>query len=132
MRYDLIDSLLLGGTIGFVALALHMLTDGAPPHYQLLALVLAGAALFAVQIALALRRSRQSGRGSDEAAEHEPPRLRHNRRNPFYRELTSDWTGLDEYPPAPERPAPRPDTGSSGDRSVNGHGQEERKIGDRS
>ena len=101
MRRDLFDSLLIGASIGFIALAIHALTDGSAPHYQLLALTLAGAALFGVHLALALRR-RQQARGRKETVEHEhepaPEAFLRDRRNPFFRELTRDWTGLDDYP----------------------------------
>jgi hypothetical protein len=103
MRKDLIDSLLLGGAIALVALALHALTDEAAPHYQLLALALAAVLLFAIQLGLARHRARSAARPADESADEEPP-FKHNPRNPFFRELTSDWTGLDERPPA-EPPA---------------------------
>jgi hypothetical protein len=106
MRSDIVDSLLIGCTIGFAALAIHALTDGAAPHYQLLALVVAGAGLFAAQLALALRRTRQRQQASDESAEHDGATPRHNRRNPFFRELTSDWTGLDDRPPTDPSPEP--------------------------
>jgi hypothetical protein len=96
MRKDLINSLLIGGTIGLVALAIHAVTDNAAPHYQLLALVLAGAALFAVHLVLALRRKARAE--TDDGREQEAASLRHDPRNPFFRELTKDWTGLDDYP----------------------------------
>ena len=104
MRNDLTDSLLLGVTIGFIALAIHALTVAAAPHYQLLALALAGVVLFAVHLALGLRRGRKSRAETDDRHEHEPAGMRPDRRNPFFRELTKDWTGLDDYPVDGERP----------------------------
>jgi hypothetical protein len=98
MLKDVINSLLIGGIIGFVALAIHALTDTAAPHYQLLALALAGVVLFAVHLTLGLRRSGKSRADADDGREHEGAALRPDRRNPFFRELTKDWTGLDDYP----------------------------------
>lgn len=105
MRRDLFDSLLIGVSIGFIALAIHALTDGSAPHYQLLALTLAGAVLFGIHLALALRR-RQQARSQKETVEpeHAPETFLRDRRNPFFRELTRDWTGLDEYPSAEKPP----------------------------
>ncbi len=101
MRNDLIDSLLIGGGIGFVALALHMLTDGSAPLLQLVALVLAAIALFCLQIVLTVRRSPRTGGSAEEPSEAEQrvSAPRHSRRNPFFRELAHDWTGLDERGP---------------------------------
>ena len=110
MKYDLADSLLVGGSIGFIALAIHALTGAAQPGVQLLALTLAGAALFGVQLALFVRRARQPGSAQDEQSDPEQTlaHLRHNRRNPFFRELTSDWTGLEDSPQPPAAPEAEP------------------------
>jgi hypothetical protein len=99
MRYDLIDSLLIGGSIGLIVLAIRALTDGASSQLKLLALLAAGGALFCVQLALLIRRRRRAGRPAEDQAEAErrPARMRRDRRNPFFRELTQDWTGLDEH-----------------------------------
>ena len=35
--------------------------------------------------------------GTDEDHDRDAS-LRHSRHNPFFRELTKDWTGLDDYP----------------------------------
>lgn len=98
MRRELIDILLLGGAIALLTLAIHALTGSATPYYRLLALALAGIALFGIQLARALRRARQDDRPSDEGSDHELIHRRHNPNNPFFRELTHDWTGLDDHP----------------------------------
>ncbi|MBK9715678.1 MAG: hypothetical protein IPO81_31015 [Kouleothrix sp.] len=127
MKYDLADSLLVGGSIGFIALAIHALTGAAQPGVQLLALTLAGAALFGVQLALFVRRARQPGSAQDEQSDPEQTlaHLRHNRRNPFFRELTSDWTGLDDRSSA-EQPASAEDAapldGATADRRPGSRG----------
>ena len=99
MHKDLIDNLVIGAGIAFVVLAIHALTDSASAQLQLLALILAGIALFCVQLALTLRRARRTDPPREEPAEPEqrPSRPRAGRRNPFFRELTHDWTGLDEH-----------------------------------
>jgi hypothetical protein len=102
MRKDLINSLLVGGAIGFIAIGLHVVTAAASPAYRLLALAVAGLVLFAVHLAIALRRGRQARHDADDG-EHEAG-ARHNPRNPFFRELTSDWTGLDEHPAGEQPP----------------------------
>jgi hypothetical protein len=124
MRNDLVESLWIGGGIGLLILAIHALTTGAPPQAQLLALLAAAILIACAQIGVTIWRQRRGDRtGSPPAAI--PPgfaRLRRSRRNPFFRELTSDWTGLDEHladderpkpagpptPPADERPKPPP------------------------
>jgi len=107
MRKDLINSLLVGMSIGLIALGIHALTDSSAPHYQLLALALSGLTLFALHLALGLRRARQARDRVDNEADHEPETFLRDRRNPFFRELTRDWTGLDEHstthPALPER-----------------------------
>ena len=111
MSRDLFDSLLIGVSIGFIALAIHALTDGSAPQYQLLALTLAGAALFAIHLTMALRRRRQSQAQKETAEQAQAPEMYlRDRRNPFFRELTRDWTGLDEYPGAAEPPGKGADT----------------------
>ena len=113
MRKELIDILLLGCAIALIALAIHALTDTAAPYYRLLALALAGTALFGVQLGLAFRRARQQEQPPDESVDHETPHPPHNRNNPFFRELTRDWIGLDEQPPAE-----KPSTGALNGESV--------------
>jgi hypothetical protein len=99
MRNDLIESLVIGGSIGFVVLAIHALTDGAPAQLRLLALLVAGIGLFCAQLALGIRRTRRSGAPHEEQPQQAPAPLQRagRRRNPFFRELTHDWTGLDEH-----------------------------------
>ena len=116
MRRYVIDNLLLGASIGLIALAIRELTGGATRYYQLLAVVLAGVALFGIQLVLARYRARQADESEDGAdLEQNPRRMRRHRRDPFSRELTHDWTGLDAYPAAPPSaddlvspPAPEP------------------------
>jgi hypothetical protein len=97
MRNSLLESLIVGCGIALGVMLIHTLTQGAPAATQLLALLAAGIVLFCVQLGLALRRSRQDGRLSEEQLEQHPIRLRHGRRNLFFRELTHDWTGLDDH-----------------------------------
>jgi hypothetical protein len=98
MRNNFVESAVIGGSIAFGVLAIHALTDSTPAQLQLMALVLAGIALFCVQLAFTIRRIRQSNARSQEQPEAElPARLRPDRRNPFFRELTHDWTGLEEH-----------------------------------
>jgi hypothetical protein len=119
MRRDFVDILLLGGAIAIVTLAINILTDGVAPYYRLLALALAGIALFGVQLVRAIRRARQDDRPSEESVDHEPTHIRHNPNNPFFRELTHDWTGLDEHPPnANGSNGESPDTRSSAERGA--------------
>jgi hypothetical protein len=51
------------------------------------------------QIAFTIWRERRGIPSGTPPDDHPPNflRLRRNRRNPFFRELTSDWTGLDEH-----------------------------------
>ena len=88
---------------------------------------LGGRALFGVQLALFVRRARQPGSAQDEQSDPEQTlaHLRHNRRNPFFRELTSDWTGLDDRSSA-EQPASAEDAapldGATADRRPGSRG----------
>ena len=99
MRNDLVESLWIGGCIGLVVLAVHALTANASPQVQLLALLAAAVLVACCQIAFTIWRERR-GIPSGTPPDDQTPnflRLRRNRRNPFFRELTSDWTGLDEH-----------------------------------
>jgi hypothetical protein len=98
MRNNFVESAVIGSSIAFGVLAIHALTDSTPAQLQLMALVLAGVALFCVQLAFTIRRIRHSDAPAEEQPEAErPARLRPDRRNPFFRELTHDWTGLEEH-----------------------------------
>jgi hypothetical protein len=99
MRKDLFDSLIMGLSIAFVVLAIRTLADGAAERTQLLLLLLAGVALAGLQLALTLRRARRRGHAGAQWPEPDrpAPRLRRDQRNPFVRELTREWTGLDEH-----------------------------------
>jgi hypothetical protein len=66
---------------------------------QLLALLVASAVLFCVQLVLAIGR-RRHGDSPPEEQDQQQPRsrpLRQRRRNPFARELTHDWIGLEDH-----------------------------------
>jgi len=99
MRNSPIESLLIGGGIALGVLLVHALTQGAPAITQLLALLAAGVVLYCIQLVLGLRRARQS---PPPDAQNQPQQrfrsLRQRRRNPFARELTHDWTGLEDHP----------------------------------
>jgi len=99
MRNDLIESLCIGGCIGLAIVVMHALTSGAAPPVQLLALLAAAILIAAGQVLFSAWRNRQGTAPRSQPSEYAPslPRLRRNRRNPFFRELTRDWTGLDEY-----------------------------------
>jgi hypothetical protein len=94
MRNSLIESLVIGCGIALGVLLVHTLTQGAPAMTQLLALLTAGVVLFCVQLALVLRRR---GRLPEEQDKPQPPSRPLRRRNPFARELTHDWTGLEDH-----------------------------------
>src|SRR5438105_12446495 len=99
MRNSVIESLIVGCGIALVVLLVQALTQGAPAMTQLLALLAAGAVLFCIQVALTLRRARRRGPAQEE--QDAPPErsrpLRYRRRNPFARELTHDWMGLEDH-----------------------------------
>ena len=107
MRNSPIESLLIGCGIALGVVLVHALTQGEPAMIQLLALLIAAVVLFCIQLALALRRA---GRG-DQPQQDQPQQpsrlLRRRRRNPFVRELTHDWIGLEEHMPEPDPPGPR-------------------------
>jgi hypothetical protein len=98
MRNNLSESLLIGCGIALGVLLVQALTQGAPASTQLLALLIAGVVLFCIQLALTLRRARCGDPPPEKQAE-QPKRamLRRGRLNPFVRELTHDWTGLDAH-----------------------------------
>ena len=99
MRNSLLESLIVGCGIALGVMLVHTLTQGAPATTQLLALLAAGIVLFCIQLGLALRRPRRDGAPTEQQAGVEHRLLsRRGRRNPFFRELTHDWTGLDEHP----------------------------------
>jgi len=99
MRISVIESLVIGCGIALGVLLVHALTQGAPVMTQLLALLGVGVILFCSQLALALRRARRGGPPSEEQDEPQPRSrlLRQRGRNPFARELTHDWIGLEDY-----------------------------------
>jgi hypothetical protein len=99
MHNSVIESLMVGCGIALGVLLIQALTQDAPATTQLLALLAAGIVLFCIQLGLALRRSRHSGTQPDAHARPAPRRAltRRARRNPFFRELTHDWTGLDDH-----------------------------------
>ena len=96
MRNRPIESLVIGCGIALGVLLVHALTQGAPATTQLLALLTAGVVLFCIQLALVARRSNRPPEAQDESQQRSRP-LRHRRRNPFARELTHDWTGLEDH-----------------------------------
>jgi hypothetical protein len=99
MRNDLIEGLCIGGCIGLAIVVMHALTSSAAPQVQLLVLLAAAVVIAAGQVLFSSWRNRQGTAPRSQASEPAPSmsRLRRNRRNPFFRELTRDWTGLDEY-----------------------------------
>jgi hypothetical protein len=96
MRNRPIESLVIGCGIALGVLLVHALTQGAPAMTQLLALLTASVVLFCIQLALVARRSNRPPEAQDESQQRSRP-LRHRRRNPFARELTHDWTGLEDH-----------------------------------
>jgi hypothetical protein len=99
MRNSPIESLVIGCGIALGVVLVHVLTQGEPMLIQLLALLAAGVVLFCIQLALALLHA---PRGSPSSEQHDAPQplsrpLRGRRRNPFARELTHDWTGLEDH-----------------------------------
>jgi hypothetical protein len=99
MRNSLLESLVVGCGIALGTLVIGALTHGAPVATQLLALLAAGLVLFCMQLALTLHRARRAGQPPEQSAGPAPRRLllRRSQRNPFFRELTDDWTGLDDH-----------------------------------
>ena len=125
MRNDLIESICIGGCIGLVVLAIHALTSNAGPQTQLLALLVAAILIVCGQLVFTIWRRRRGAALLDQP-HHQAPNLlqiRRNRRNPFFRELTSDWTGLDERFLEPgadgSTPPARPSDHSDGEHNDN-------------
>ena len=102
MRNELIEGVLLGIGIGLAVIAIRTLMAGASSQAQVLALVLVGAALCIVQLVLTLRSKRREAPPTRDAVEARRPlaRRRSSQRDPFARELTREWTGLDERVPS--------------------------------
>jgi hypothetical protein len=108
MRNRSIESLIIGCGIALGVLLIQALTQGAPATLQLLALLLVGVVLFCIQLALTLRRARRNrsqSAESNQVPERARP-LRNRHRNPFARELTHDWIGLEDH--SAERDAAAP------------------------
>ena len=115
MRNTITESLIVGGAVGLLALAIHRWTDASSPGTRLLVLLLAALGLGLLQLGLLLFRSRRRGAAPPGEPDQPPSWPQNGRRNPFARELTSDWTGLEESPAEPAaRPArsPAPSTPS--------------------
>ncbi|HJZ47289.1 MAG TPA: hypothetical protein VKE41_08995 [Roseiflexaceae bacterium] len=107
MRNSLIESLVLGCGIVLGVLLVQALAEGAPAMTQLLALLGVGVVLFCIQLVLTLRRRRSNDVPPEHEAGQQPVALlRRGRRNPFFRELTHDWTGLDDHPAEREAASP--------------------------
>jgi hypothetical protein len=99
MRNSLIESLVIGCGVALGVMLVHVLTQGASVMTQLLALLAVGVVLFCVQIALTQRSTRRDRLPPEEPDEQQPRSgsLRRRRRNPFARELTDDWIGLEDH-----------------------------------
>jgi hypothetical protein len=99
MRNSLIESMVIGCGIALGVMLVHVLTQGASVMTQLLALLAAGVVLFCVQIALTQSSRRRGGLPPEKTDERQPHSrsLRRRRRNPFARELTHDWIGLEDH-----------------------------------
>jgi hypothetical protein len=98
MRNNLLESLILGCGIALAVLLIQILTQGTAAFVQLLALLAAGVVLFCIQLVLALRRAQDpSASDKRDEAQQASRALRQRRRNPFARELTHDWIGLEEH-----------------------------------
>jgi hypothetical protein len=96
MRNSPIEILVIGCGVALGVLLVHALTQGASALTQLLALLAAGVVLFCIQLALALRRARHDSPPPERQDAPIRP-LRGRRRNPFVRELTDDWIGLEGH-----------------------------------
>ena len=117
MRSDLVESLCIGGCIALTVLVVHAFTADARPQIQVLALLAAAVVVAGGQVVFTRWRQRRGIPPGNQPADQTSSflRLRRNRRNPFFRELTSDWTGLDEHLPDDERATGAARTSRSGD-----------------
>jgi hypothetical protein len=95
MYNDMPEGLIIGVTIGLAVVAIRIFLAGASLG-QALALVLAAALLCIGQIVLSLRRARRASQPPAPRPSAVRPR-RLSRQNPFSRELTDNWTGLDDH-----------------------------------
>jgi hypothetical protein len=77
----------------------HLLTANAAPQLQLLALLAAAILIACSQVAFTIWRQRRGIPPGSPSTDQLTSflRFRRNQRNPFFRELTSDWIGLDEH-----------------------------------
>jgi len=107
MRNSPIEILVIGCGTALGVLLVHMLTEGASALIQLLALLSAGVVLFCIQLALVLRRAGRGDQPQQDQPQQPPRLLRRRRGNPFVRELTHDWIGLEDHVPEPDTPGPR-------------------------
>ncbi|KPV49163.1 hypothetical protein SE17_34190, partial [Kouleothrix aurantiaca] len=98
MRDDAIESVLIGTSAALLALAVHAWTVNSKGSMQALALLLAGVVLVGVQLFFSARRNRQNR--PPDADDQVTGALAPPRQNLFFRELNSDWTGLDSPQPA--------------------------------
>ena len=96
MRKDLLEGLIIGGTIGLSVVAIRVLHVGEATLAQALVLAMAGVLLCGLQIALSRRRARFR-RPTQPPPDAPQPELRRRQRreNPFAHE-TQNWTGLDD------------------------------------
>jgi hypothetical protein len=104
MRDDLLEGLVIGGTIGLAVVAIRVLLVGEASLAQALVLATAGIILCGAQVALSLRRARFRRPASEQSEPHRPAPRRPRRKNPFADELTHNWTGLDERLSQPHAP----------------------------
>jgi len=98
MRNNLLESLIIGCGIALAVVLIQILTQGTAAVVQLLALLAASVVLFCIQLVLALRRAHDPASSDQrDQAQQASRALRQRRRNPFARELTHDWIGLEEH-----------------------------------
>ena len=98
MRDDFLESVLIGASAALLAFAVHAWTSGSAMLAQALALLAAGVALVVLQLFFSARRNRRQRPPTPD--EQAPGALGPPRQNLFFRELNSDWTGLDAPQPA--------------------------------
>jgi hypothetical protein len=110
MRDDLLEGLVIGGTIGLSVVAIRVLLVGEASLAQVLVLAMAGVILCGAQIGLSLRRARFRRPLKEQLDRSEPAlRRRRGRKNPFADELTHNWTGLDDRLSTPQMQQPAED-----------------------